>query len=90
MSAKTLFILAALALLLSGCAAQNLPAREPAAFSMLYNERAAQPFQADWLILDEYRKQQNIALDVQTGDDADYGKALIQACLLYTSPSPRD
>ena len=79
MSARTLFILAALALLLSGCAAQNLPARAPDVFSVLYNERAAQPFQADWLILDEYRKQQNVALDVKTGDDADYGKALIQA-----------
>ena len=79
MSARTLFSLAALALLLSGCAAQNLPARAPDVFSVLYNERAAQPFQADWLILDEYRKQQNVALDVKTGDDADYGKALIQA-----------
>ena len=79
MSARTLFILAALTLLLSGCAAQNLPARAPDVFSVLYNERAAQPFQADWLILDEYRKQQNVALDVKTGDDADYGKALIQA-----------
>jgi putative aldouronate transport system substrate-binding protein len=79
MSTRMFCILALFATLLTGCTAPRLPAAQPVEFSVLYNERAAQPFQPDWLILDEYRKQQNVVLDVQTGDDADFARAIIQA-----------
>lgn len=72
MSTRMFCILALFATLLTGCTAPQLPAAQPVEFSVLYNERAAQPFQPGWLILDEYRKQQNVVLDVETGDDADF------------------
>ena len=86
MSAKPILTFGLLAFLLVGCSAPKLPAPAPVTFSVLYNERQAQPFQADWLILDEYRQRQNVALAVQTGDDADYDNALIQALAAEDTP----
>lgn len=51
---------------------------EPIAFSVLYNEKNATPFQEDWLILDEYAKRRDVVLDVQLADDEDYGNAIIR------------
>ena len=79
MSAKIWFALGFFALFLTGCTLVEAPTAQPVVLSVLYNQRVAQPFQADWLILDEYAKRQNVVLDVRTGDDADYEKALIQA-----------
>ncbi len=79
MSTRMFCILALFTTLLTGCTASRLPTPQPAEFSVLYNEREAQPFQPDWLILDEYRKQQNVVLNVATGDDNDYGRAIVQA-----------
>ena len=60
-----------------GCSPTEEPA-EPIVLSILYNEREDSPFQEDWLILEEYEKRQNVALDVRLGDDADYGKVIAQ------------
>lgn len=82
MSAKIIFAVGLLTLLLIGCRAQALPSAtdtKPELFSILYNQRAAQPFRDDWLILDEYKKQQSVEFDVRLGDDADFGTAIIQA-----------
>lgn len=69
-------VLAAMTLLMgiaSGSATQ-----ESVVFSVLYNEREATPFQGDWLLLEEYAKRQNVVLDVQTANDADYENAVIR------------
>lgn len=79
MSPRIFCIFALFATLLTGCTPTSPPTPQPAAFSILYNERATQPFRPDWFILDEYRKQQNVTFDVQTGDDAEYGRAIMQA-----------
>jgi hypothetical protein len=69
----TVHILLAMVLLLSiaGCGAPTEPA-QPTRFSVLYNQKEAQPFQEDWLILQEYKKRKNVIMDVLPGDDADY------------------
>ncbi len=60
-----------------GCSPTEKPA-EPIVLTVLYNEREARPFQEEWLILEEYRKRQNVVLNVQVGDDADYGRIINQ------------
>lgn len=68
-----------LAMFVIGCSPQVATPAEPAVFSVLYNDRKANPFQKEWRILEEYKKRQNVILDVRLGDDADYEKAVIQA-----------
>ena len=59
-----------------GCSPTDKPA-EPIVISVLYNEDESTPFQDDWLILEEYKKRQNVILDVHLGDNADFGKAVV-------------
>ncbi|MCX6029384.1 MAG: extracellular solute-binding protein [Chloroflexi bacterium] len=82
MSKKLLMTVGFLAIVMIGfssCVAPVLPPAAPVTFSILYNERAATPLKKDWLILDEYKKRQNVILDVRLGDDAAYDKAITQA-----------
>jgi putative aldouronate transport system substrate-binding protein len=79
---KVVFLL----IFLIGCTPKATPTPEPVTFSVLYNDRAATPFKQDWLILQEYKKRQNVTLDVRLGDDADYGKAVTQALESGDSP----
>lgn len=81
MSTKLGVVLSVLCLVLVGCNPLTMPSLTPAplSFSVQYNEREVQPFQADWLILSEYQSRQNVTLDVRTRDDADYEIAIIQA-----------
>ena len=82
MSKKLLMTIGFLAIVmigLSSCVAPVLPPAAPVTFSVLYNERASMPLKKDWLILDEYKKRQNVILDVRLGDDAAYDKAITQA-----------
>lgn len=67
-----------LAMLLSVGIVEGSSITKPIVLSVLYNERAASPFQDDWLILEEYAKRRNVTLDVQVGDDADYETALVR------------
>jgi len=69
---KALIIFGILSTLLISCSTPELLEEEPAVFSILFNERAANPLQEDWLILEEYQKRQNVFLDVRVGDDADF------------------
>lgn len=69
-------VLAAMTLLVGIVSGSATP--EPVVFSVLYNEREATPFQEDWLLLEEYAKRQNVVLDVQMGNDADYENAVIR------------
>ena len=82
MSRKVLFAVGFLTLMMFGCSSCIVPALTPAkpvTLSVLYNDKAADPFKQDWLILEEYKKRQNIVLDVHLGDDAAYDKAVFQA-----------
>ena len=82
MSKKLLMTIGFLAIVMIGfssCVAPVLPPAAPVTFSVLYNERASMPLKKDWLILDEYKKRQNVILDVRLGDDAAYDKAITQA-----------
>ena len=78
MSTKRLISLVFLTLLLTACKVAPLPAKEPQTFTVLYNQREVNPLQEDWLILDEYKKRQNVELDVKIGNDEDYGTAVAQ------------
>jgi len=69
---KALIIFGILSTLLIGCSTLELLKAEPVVFSVLYNQREANPFQEDWLVLEEYEKRQNVFLDVHVGDDADF------------------
>ncbi len=53
--------------------------KEPVVFSILYNDNKATPYVPDWLILQEYRQRANVLLDVKTGDDADFERAVFSA-----------
>ncbi len=77
MSNKILLLFVLMSLLI-GCSGPNVVNRDPVIFSVLYNERAASPYQADWLVLQEYQQRQNVTLDVRLGDDSDYGTAVSQ------------
>ena len=79
MFAKRSIRLMLLSLLLFGCVPKAVPSPQPVFFSVLYNDRESSPFQEDWLILEEYKKRQNVILDVLLGDDADYNRAVVQA-----------
>jgi len=67
-----------LAILLGGCNTSGSPANEPIVFSVLYNDIEEYPFDEDWLILEEYKKQKNIILDVRLGDDSTFDNVLAQ------------
>jgi len=71
---KVLMTFGILVLLLTGCTTSEIIKKEPVVFSVLYNNREETPFQEDWLVLEEYKKRQNVVLDVQLGDDKEYGK----------------
>ena len=75
---KLLIILGILSTLLIGCSTPELLKTEPVIFSILFNERESNPYQEDWLILEEYLKRQNVVLDVRTGDDADFDNEIIR------------
>ncbi len=75
---KELITFVVIFVLLMGCVPQATPLPEPAVFSVLFNQREASPYQADWLILQKYKEIKNVTLDVRIGDDADYGTALSQ------------
>jgi len=75
---KVLMTFGILVLLLTGCTTSEIIKKEPVVFSVLYNNREETPFQEDWLVLEEYKKRQNVVLDVQLGDDKEYGKAVSQ------------
>lgn len=82
MSRKLLMTVGFLAIVMIGLSSCVAPVSSPAApvtFSVLYNDRASAPFKQDWLILDEYKKRQNVVLNVRLGDDAAYDKAITQA-----------
>jgi putative aldouronate transport system substrate-binding protein len=76
---KALINIMILSMLLQGCSSPLFPKKAPRVFSVLYNDRKATPFQANWRILEEYKKRKNVVLDVRLGDDADYEKAIAQA-----------
>ena len=75
---KTLMTFGLLSMLLIGCSTPELPKADPAVFSVLYNENESLPFQEDWLILEEYKKRQNVFLDIRLGDNADFEKEIIR------------
>ena len=75
---KKMLLTAVLLNLLVGCVAQPATKPAPVTFSVLYNERKTSPLKEDWLILQEYKKRQNVTLNVRSGDDANYGKDLTQ------------
>jgi len=83
---KMLIVFGILVLLLAGCTSSEISKKEPVVFSMLYNEREENPFQEDWLVLKEYKKRQNVVLDVRLGDDKEYDKVLAQ--ILQTENIP--
>ena len=73
---KKLFLTLIVLSLLVGCGPKTPPA--PTSFSIFFNQRETAPYNADWLILQEYQKQQNVIFDVSIGDDSDYGRAITQ------------
>jgi len=73
---KALITFGILSILLIGCSTPEILKAEPVVFSVLFNQREANPFQEDWLILEEYKKRQNVSLDVRTGDNADFDKEI--------------
>ena len=73
---KKLFLNLIVLSLLVGCGPKTPPA--PTSFSIFFNQRETAPYNADWLILQEYQKQQNVIFDVSIGDDSDYGRAITQ------------
>ena len=75
---KMSLILLVLIVVFAGCSAPEAVKKEPAVFSVLFNNTAANPFKSDWLILSEYKKLQNVQLDVKLGDNENYGKVLTQ------------
>ena len=60
------------------CIPSDASKKDPVVFSVLYNNRESTPFQKDWLVLEEYKKRQNVALNVRLGDDKEYDKVLTQ------------
>ena len=84
---KNLINVVVLCVLLLGCTSPAAaPLAAPNVFSVLYNDRKDTPFQTDWRILEEYKKRQNVVLDVRLGDDADYERAVTQALESRDSP----
>lgn len=85
MRARRLVIALLLGLLAVGCVpppaqpAQPIQPAEPVTFSVLFNNSEIAPFRPDWLILEEYKRRQNVSLDVRLGADSDYEKAVVQA-----------
>jgi len=75
---KVLIAFGVLVLLLTGCTSSEISEKEPVVFSILYNNREESPFQEDWLVLEEYKKLQNVVLDVRLGDDKEYDKVISQ------------
>lgn len=79
MSRKVLIVVGIIViLLLTGCITSDKSKKEPVVFSVLYNDREENPFQEDWLVLEEYEKRQNVVLDVRLGDDKEFGKVISQ------------
>lgn len=72
---STFLLLVLICISVSSCIPKTTEA-EPVVFSVLYNERATNPFQEDWLILEEYKSRQNVVLNVRSGDDATYNEIL--------------
>jgi len=73
---KKLLIIVFVFSLLLGCSPKETA--EPTSFSILFNQRETSPYKADWLILQEYQKLQNVSFVVSIGDDSDYGTAITQ------------
>lgn len=76
---KKLVTVMLLILFLLGCTSRIPQKTGPVAFSVLYNDRKATPFQENWRIFEEYKTRQNVVLNVRLGDDSDYEKAVVQA-----------
>lgn len=75
---KKLMVLLCLSLFLFSCQTPSDEQREPVTFSVLYNQAQDSPVKEDWLILEEYQKNQNVTLDIQTADDGDYENETIK------------
>jgi putative aldouronate transport system substrate-binding protein len=78
MNKKLLVSIVLFSMILQGCFSQDTSQTEPSVFSVLYNEKESSPLNEDWAILEEYVKRQNVVLDVQSGNDADYEKELLR------------
>jgi len=75
---KLLINLGILSILLISCTTKEMPPSEPVVFSILFNQTEANPFQENWLILEEYKTRQNVSLDVRLGNNADFDNEIIR------------
>lgn len=70
---------------LTGCKSRGVDDSNAFTFSVLYNESSDNPYNEDWAILDEYRNEKNVTLDIILGDNDDFENA-IKLNLNLTSP----
>ena len=68
---KKVVIISILTLIaLTGCSSAEV--RNPFSFSVLYNETIDNPYEKDWLILEEYSNERNVTLDIVKGNNEDF------------------
>ncbi len=77
MLAFTIFVLSTLPAHLHAASPETTPS-EYQTFTILYNNDSEEPYQNDWLILEEYRKRRGIVFDPRFGDDDNYNLTLTE------------
>ncbi len=74
MHKRIVIILVLILITLTGCSSKAVD--DAFTFSVLYNETQDNPYEEDWVILEEYKDENNVTMDIRLGDNADYEKAI--------------